>query len=146
MNILVDTSIWSIVLRRPKNNIFSSDETDIAEDLKELIKEMRVSIIGPVRQEILSGIPDKNQFDKLKDFLRPFSDIPVETDDYEKAAEFYNICRKRGIQGSHTDFLICAIAVRYELEIFTSDKDFLLYLKYLPVTLYGNYPVSKKNK
>ncbi|MEQ8221107.1 MAG: PIN domain-containing protein [Candidatus Eremiobacterota bacterium] len=144
MNVLVDTSVWSLVLRRLKSNI--SEETAIAEELKELIKEMRVSIIGPVRQEILSGISDKNQFDKLKDFLRPFSDLPIETDDYEKAAEFYNICRKSGIQGSHIDFLICAIAVRYELEIFTSDKDFLLYSKYLPVTLYGNYPVSKKNK
>jgi predicted nucleic acid-binding protein len=146
MNVLVDTSVWSLVLRRPKSDIFSHEEKAIVEDLKELIKEMRVSIIGPVRQEILSGISDKNQFAKLKDFLRPFPDLAVETDDYEKAAEFYNICRKRGIQGSHIDFLICAIAKRYELEIFTSDKDFLLYSKYLPVTLYGNYLEDNKSE
>lgn len=139
MNVLVDTSIWSLALRRPKNNVLSPEEKAITEELKELIKEMRVFIIGPVRQEILSGIPDRNQFDKLKDFLSPFQDLAMERDDYEKAAEFYNICRKRGVQGSHIDFLICAIAERYEMQIFTSDKDFVLYSKYLPVTLYGNY-------
>ena len=136
MNILVDTSIWSIVLRRPKNNVLSSGEIKLAEELKELIKEMRVAIIGSIRQEILSGISDKAQFDKLKDFLRPFRDLAIETDDYEKAGEFYNICRKKGIQGSHIDFLICAIASSYEMKIFTSDKDFLLYSKYLPISLY----------
>ena len=138
MNVLVDTSIWSIVLHRPKNNFLSPEEKNMAEELKELIKEMRVSIIGPVRQEILSGISDKAQFDKLKDFLKPFRDLAIETDDYEKAAEFYNICRKKGIQGSNVDFLICAIASSCEMQIFTSDKDFFLYSKHLPISLYGN--------
>ncbi len=146
MNVIVDTSIWSLVLRRPKNTILSPEEQSVTEELKELIKELRVSIIGPIRQEILSGISDKNQFDKLKNLLRSFQDLAIETDDYEKAAEFYNICRKRGIQGSHIDFLICAIAERYEMHIFTSDKDFLLYSKYLPVTLYRNYLNNSKSE
>lgn len=146
MNVIVDTSIWSLVLRRPKNTILSLEEKAVTGELKELIKELRVSIIGPIRQEILSGISDKNQFDKLKDLLRPFQDLAIETHDYEKAAEFYNICRKRGIQGSHIDFLICAIAERYEMQIFTSDKDFLLYSKYLPVTLYGKYFKNSKSE
>nr|AGS54022.1 PilT-like protein [uncultured bacterium contig00204]AGS54417.1 hypothetical protein [uncultured bacterium contig00180] len=52
------------------------------------------------------------------------------------AAEYSNICRKNGIQGSPTDFLLCAIACRYNMEIFTEDKDFLNYKKYLPIKLF----------
>jgi len=61
----------------------------------------------------------------------------LETDHFEKAAEFFNICRRNGIQGSNTDFLICSVADRRNLEIFTLDKDFLDFQKYLPLKLYS---------
>jgi predicted nucleic acid-binding protein len=56
--------------------------------------------------------------------------------DYERAAEFYNACRKAGIQGSQIDFLICSVSVGNKIPIFTSDKDFLHYKKELPISLY----------
>jgi len=62
MKVLVDTCIWSLALRR-KNH--SATRIEIIE-LHELIKEVRVQLIGPVRQEILSGIKSKQQFSKLK--------------------------------------------------------------------------------
>jgi len=57
-------------------------------------------------------------------------------EDYERAAEFYNTCRKSGIQGSQIDFLICAVAAGREIPIFTTDNDFLLYAKYLSISLH----------
>ncbi len=132
MNVLVDTSIWSLVLRRgvPREHI-------VTKDLSELIRELRVQIIGLIRQELLSGIRSEFQFEELKSYLSAFPDLPLETLDFEKAAEFFNLCRRNGIQGSNTDFLICSVAHRRSLEIFTSDNDFLDFQQHLPIKLYS---------
>jgi predicted nucleic acid-binding protein len=133
MNVLVDTSIWSLALRK---NIKTSDQNKIIENFKELIKELRVKIIGPIRQEILSGIKDKNLFDNLKDKLKYFPDDEILTEDYENAAELFNLCRSKGIQGSHIDFIICSIATRKKYTIFTLDNDFENFSKVISLKLF----------
>jgi predicted nucleic acid-binding protein len=130
MRILVDTSIWSLALRR---KVIFNDKA--VAQLRELITESRVEMIGPVRQEILSGISDAVHFEKLRQYLAAFEDYPISRQDYENAAEMYTLCRKRGIQGSNTDFLICAVAVNNKMGIFTTDKDFTLFAKVLPIRL-----------
>ena len=107
-----------------------------AEELRNLILDRRVEIIGPIRQELLSGVRERRQFKKLERHLTAFPDIPLITEDYVVAAKFYNICKSKGVQGSNTDFLICAVAIRNHLSIFTTDKDFSLFAKYLPVVLH----------
>lgn len=131
MRILVDTSVWSAALRRGKNA--SSREAD---ELRNLIADHRVEIIGPIRQELLSGIRETPQFKTLEKHLAAFPDIPLTTDDYVAAAEFFNICKSKGVQGSNTDFLICAVAVRCGMPIFTTDKDFALFVKHIPIELH----------
>jgi len=131
MRVLVDTSVWSLVLRSKQNHALSHY-------LSELIEEGRVEMIGPIRQEILSGIRSEKQFDKLKSVLDAFPDIPLTTDDYILAAHCFNQCRKNGIQGSHIDFLICSVAQNHKLSIYTTDKDFLSYATVLPILLYKN--------
>lgn len=129
MKVLVDTCIWSEVLRH------KSPDTHLAVKLQELIRNARVAIIGPIRQELLSGISQARQFNELKDTLSYFEDLPLNTEHYEKAAEYCNFCRRKGISGSAVDFLICAVAVMENLTIFTVDKDFENYKKYLPLRL-----------
>jgi len=131
MRILVDTCVWSEALRWT-----TSKESDVSSELQALILEHRVEIIGPIRQELLSGLRDNNQFDKLEKHLEAFPDIALEAADYVTAANFFNKCRANGIQGSNTDFLICAVAVRREMVIYTTDRDFQYFAKYLPITLY----------
>jgi predicted nucleic acid-binding protein len=135
MKILVDTSVWSLALRRN----LPADGPEVSE-LIELIREVRVQMIGPVRQELLSGVKNQSQFQKLRNHLRAFPDLELTSRDYETAAEFFNLCRGKGIQGSNTDFLICAIAARNRFPIFTTDGDFTLFQPHLPITLY--YPRS----
>ena len=77
------------------------------------------------------------RYQKLRDKLRAFPNEPIIDLDYEIAAEYSNICRRKGIQGSHVDFLICAVASRLKMEIYTNDKDFGYYSKHLPISLYG---------
>ncbi len=135
MNILVDTSIWSLALRRKPPQKTKLDDQNILE-LAELIDEGRAVLIGPVRQEILSGISSPSQFSLLKERLRAFDDIALKTEDYEMAAEFFTACRKKGIQGSRIDFLICAAAKNHTLSIFTSDQDFNNYSRILKIKLH----------
>jgi len=130
MKIIVDTSTWSLALRRKRKQSFP--EVKI---LESLIDNQRICMLGPIRQEILSGIKDSKQFVQLKDILSAFDDFPLTTKDYEKAAEFFNLCRSKGIQGSNTDYLICAVSSNNRFPIFTSDKDFEIYSKHLPITL-----------
>ena len=133
MKVLVDTPIWSLSLRRKAR----TESEPVRSELAALVQDGRVAIIGPIRQEILSGIRERPQFERLRDHLRAFMDTPITSEDYEEAATFFNLCRSRGIQGSNTDFLICAIAVRNDFSIFTTDDDFALYGRVLPIALHS---------
>lgn len=129
---LVDTCVWSIAFRGK-----GSQGSLIITELTQLIDDNLVKIIGPIRQELLSGYSDKQHYEKLRTKLSYFPNEPVYDGDYEAAAEYSNFCRAKGIQGSHTDFLICAVAIRRKFKIFTTDKDFDSYSKHLPISIYG---------
>ena len=139
MNVLVDTSVWSLALRR-KSHELSIDEAGIAAELKELITGGRARLIGMVRQELLSGIKTQEQYERLRKTLRAYQDEPVGIEDYEIAAKVHNQCRSKGVLGSTVDFLICAIAMRREWAILSTDPDFGRYAKVLPLTLLRTPP------
>jgi predicted nucleic acid-binding protein len=131
MKVIVDTSIWSLALRRDGQN-----ENEFVQEFKNLIHDHLVQMLGPIRQEILSGIRHESQFNRLKKRLDSFPDVPILTEDYISAASFFNVCRSKGVQGSNTDFLICAVAVRSKHPIFTTDGDFERFAQHLPIVLY----------
>jgi len=131
LKILVDTPIWSYALRS-KNKKFQSE----INQLSALIRNQRAVIVGPIRQEILSGYSDLRKYRIIKEKLSYFENTPILDVDYEIAAEFNNKCRKKGIQGSHIDFLICAVANRIDSPIFTTDKDFENYQKIIAIKLF----------
>ena len=135
MKVIVDTSIWSLALRR-KNRI----NLPVVDALEELITDGRVQMIGAIRQEILSGVKSETQFNRLRNVLRAFPDLDHSPDDYELAARFYATCRVAGIQGSNTDFLICAAAVRHDMNILTNDNDFTLFQKHIDISIYTGAP------
>ena len=94
-------------------------------------------MIGVIRQELLSGVRTPTAFERLRDHLRPFPDEQLETADFERAAEHFNTCRAQGVQGSNTDFLICAAAERRKLPVLTTDIDFSRFAELLPIALHG---------
>lgn len=131
MRVLVDTSVWSLALRRATHALNPD-----ADELKRLITSHLTEIIGPIRQELLSGVRNQVQLDLLESRLACFPDLPLHAEDYVTAAKMFNLCRAKGIQGSNTDFLICAVAVRHDFAIFTTDGDFRLFAKCLPIVIY----------
>jgi predicted nucleic acid-binding protein len=134
MRVLVDTPLWSLALRRGR---LTREEQGLVDTLAALLRELEAVLIGPVRQEVLSGIPGEARYRRLREGLRALPDTPLVTADYEEAARLYNLCRRQGIQGSQVDFLICASALRLDTPIFTLDRDFDRYRKVVPVRLYA---------
>jgi predicted nucleic acid-binding protein len=85
---------------------------------------------------LLSGISDEKKFALLKEKISAFEDVQITSSDYETAAEYSNISRRNGIQGSHTDFLICAVAAGNSMSIFTTDQDFHRYREYINLDIH----------
>jgi predicted nucleic acid-binding protein len=133
MSVIVDTTVWSFALRRNH----PSPNPPVTRQLQTLIRESRITMIGAIRQEILSGVRTPEQFDRIQEELRAFPDLELAIEDYELAAKFSNLCRRNGVQGSNTDFLICAVAHRRGYEIFTLDKDFQNFQAYLSIKLFS---------
>ena len=130
--ILVDTSVWSLALRKKEK---TDQEMRVINQLSKIINNLDMVIIGPIRQEILSGITDKKKYEELREKISIFEDFQLHTYDYELAAELFNECRKHGIQGSHIDYLICAVAINNDMSILTLDNDFQLYKKHMKLKI-----------
>ena len=136
MQVLIDTSIWSLALRRQSGRL-SKSETGLVASLQELIQDGRARLIGPIRQELLSGVREPAQFEKLRDQLRAFSDEALTTGDHEQAAHWSNECRRKGVAGSGVDFLICSVAIARGWQVFTADIDFPAYSRAIPLQLHA---------
>jgi predicted nucleic acid-binding protein len=117
-------SSWPL-LRRSRRARLSQEEQRVVAHLGEAIREGRVMMLGPIRQEILSGIREKAQFAKTERLLEPFPDEMLETPDYAEAARLFNLCRDHGVQCGPVEMLLCAAAARRGCEILTSDQGLL---------------------
>ncbi len=121
MKVLVDTSVWSLALRRKDAASLSPEEQRLKAELAQALQDGRVAMIGMIRQELLSGIKDLAQYEKVKDSLDAFLDEPIGTADHEYAARLYNECRSHGCEAGPVDMLICAVAVRRSWQVLSSD-------------------------
>ncbi len=135
VNVLVDTSVWSLALRRPKTAPLTAEQKAYVIALADFVRAGQALLMGPIRQELLCGIRQKSQFDALRKALDGFADVRVTRLDYELAAQSFNTCRAQGIQGSNTDFLICAVAINHGLPILSTDRDFANYQQCLPIQI-----------
>ena len=136
MKILVDTSAWSLALRRPTTAPLNEAQKKSVVVLGDLVRDGRAVLMGAIRQELLSGIKLHAQFETLRNALTAFEDIALTRQDYELAAQLFNTCRSKGVQGSNTDFLICATSINHALPILSMDNDFVNYQRYLPIRLF----------
>jgi predicted nucleic acid-binding protein len=127
VNVIVDTDVWSEAFRR------TGPKSGYVDELHWLIEEGRVQLIGVVRMEILCGIRSEKTFRFLKERLAAFPDGKLDSEIFVTAAQFLNLCRRKGIQGSNNDFILCACSVRWKFPILSKDKDYLNYRRFLPI-------------
>ncbi len=120
MKILVDTSVWSLALRR-RSGIVNAE----AVVLKTLIEQGDdIWLLGIILQEILQGIRQPKDFQMLKKYFDSFPVINPDRTDYIKAAELKNHLIKKGKQASTVDVLIASSAISHNCHLFTTDEDF----------------------
>jgi predicted nucleic acid-binding protein len=129
MKVVIDTSAWSVYLRRDSRSV----TTSLYGVVERFVTRDQVHLLGIVRQELLSGVSNPQQFERLSRALSGFPDELATSDDHSAAAKFYNLCRATGVQGSSIDYLICAITNRLRAPILTLDHDFFRYARHLPI-------------
>jgi len=132
MNVIIDTSVWSEFFRRNTPDNYTNVQI-----LKNLIREGRATMLGVVKQELLSGMSHPERFQKLSQVISGFPPLLATEEDHILGAKFYNRCRSKGIQGSYTDYLICAQAYNNKFSILSSDKDFLHYKEIIPIHVWA---------
>ena len=131
MRVIVDTSVWSLAFRRR-----AVVKTPEVVALVRLVEEGLVVLLGPVRQEVLSGIKHRDQFERLRERLAAFPDLELTSRDFETAAELCNLCIAKGVQAAHTDFLIAAAAITRGYAVLSADRDFENIERIVPVRTY----------
>lgn len=127
MNVLVDTSVWSLVLRRPQvdeqNPYVHAFRTHIDQ-------EDGLFLTGNILQELLDGMKSQKDFQRLLNLLNPFPLIELHRETYVSAARLRNTCRSKGVQAGPIDFLIAAACIEQGLPLLTADQDFLHISRY----------------
>lgn len=120
MGLLVDTSVWSLALRR--------DEQPNSPELKILVEALdsgeEVYSTGVILQELLQGFSGAKAANAI---VERFAAIPMlvpDTADHIQAVEIRNKSRRKGIQVGTFDALIAQLSLRYKLSLLTADKDF----------------------
>lgn len=120
MSLFVDTSVWSLALRRdaPRNQ-----PEVLALDVA-LRSGQAVVSTGLVFQELLQGFAGPKS---KVEIVRRFSVLPMiipDPTDHIEAAELRNACRRRGVQVGTIDALIAQLCIRRGLTLLTTDGDF----------------------
>ena len=129
--VLVDSDVWSEFYRKR-----TGEPSAQVQQLRALIVGRQIAMLGAIRQEVLSGWRDPHQFEQVRDLMRAFPNQPLTEQEYERAAEYFNTCRSNGVQGSNTDFLICACSAAWDIPVLTRDQDYQRYAEHVPVRLY----------
>ena len=126
MSLLVDTRVWSLVLRRD-----SASGSPAVEALRTALEGGDTLVTtGLVLQELLQGFAGPRA---RKQILQRFSALPLlvpDRRDYIDAAEVRNRCRRSGVQIGTIDALLAQLCIRHELTLLTTDHDFTLAAKY----------------
>lgn len=121
MNLVVDTSVWSLVLRRPR-----------VDESHPLVRAFRAHVhandglflIGNILQELLDGLRNKKDVDRLRGLLEPFPLLPLERETYVAAAKLRQHCQSKGIQVGPIDCLIASACIEHGFPLLTNDRDF----------------------
>ena len=131
MSLFVDTSVWSLALRRSPRS--DAPEVKLLGDY--LTRGELVVTTGLVLQELLQGFQGSKSRNAI---LHRFSPLPVvnpDIQDHVNAADLRNRCRRRGIQIGTIDALIASLCMRHDLALLTTDQDFARIARHDPLAL-----------
>ena len=133
MGYLVDTSVWSLALRRD-----ALDSTPEVDELKRALEAGdEIFVTGLVLQELLQGFNKPKAYDQIVEYFALLPFIVPDREDYIQAANLRNQCRRKGIQVGTIDALLAQLCIDREIEILTTDKDFFQITKAAPLKVWS---------
>lgn len=132
MTVLVDTSVWSLALRRDR----PANSPAVAE-LTMALKTDLVVTTGIIEQELLHGfLPERTQAEIRRRF-GALSAVQPTRDDHVAAANLRNSCRRAGVQLGTIDALIAQLCITHDLELLSTDRDFEHASHHCPLRLWS---------
>jgi predicted nucleic acid-binding protein len=133
LSVFVDTSVWSLALRR--------NAPDITPEVAELTRTLRsgepIFTTGLILQELLQGFRGPRAREAIVERLAALPFLKPERDDHIAAADLRNDCRRRGIQVGTIDALLAQLCIRFELTLLTGDADFARVAQHHPLRLWS---------
>jgi predicted nucleic acid-binding protein len=131
LNVFVDTSVWSLALRRDA-------PSDVAEvnELRRSLETGSVHCTGLVLLELLQGFSKPKAHRQIIDHFSALPLLLPDRHDHIHAAELRNKCRRKGVQAGTIDALLAQLCVRYDLLMLTTDKDFENMAKIIPLSVW----------
>jgi len=120
MTLLVDTSVWSLALRRDAE----ATEPEVRHLKEALFGSEVVVTTGLVLQELLEGFSGPKAQAQIVERFAALPMLQPGRDDHIAAASLRNICRQGGIQIGTIDALLAQLCIRHDLTLLTTDKDF----------------------
>ena len=133
MTLFVDTSVWSLALRRDAAT--SEDEVQPLKDA--LLGADTVVTAGLVLQELLQGFSGPKAREQI---IERFAALPLllpDREDHIAAAEIRNTCRRAGIQVGTIDALLARLCLRHDLTLLTTDNDFKHAARLYPLRIWS---------
>ena len=132
MTLLVDTSVWSLALRRDA----SGDEPAVVALHAALLGADVVVSTGLILQELLQGFAGPKARTQIVDRFASLPLLQPDRADHIGAAELRNTCRRAGVQVGTIDALLAQLCIHHALTLLTTDKDFTLAARHCPLRLW----------
>jgi predicted nucleic acid-binding protein len=140
VTLLVDTSVWSLALRRDAE----SSEPEVQHLKEALLGADVVVTTGLVLQELLQGFSGAKASAQIIERFAALPLIQPTRDDHIAAAELRNTCRRAGVQVGTIDAIIAQLCLRHELTLLSTDKDFKSAAKHCALRLWSHQQGARK--
>lgn len=136
MKVLVDTSVWSLALRRDRQD--GEPSVDFLADA--LQREGSIFTTGLILQELLQGFSGPKARMQILERFTPLPFIVPQREDHIAAADLRNECRRSGLQIGTIDALLAQLCIRHELTMLSTDRDFEHLARVAPLRIWAKQP------
>ena len=133
MTLLVDTSVWSLALRR--DGSAAEPEVQVLKDA--LLGADVVVTTGLILQELLQGFAGPKAAAQIVERFAALPLLQPDRQDHIAAAELRNACRRVGVQVGTVDAVLAQLCIRHDLMLLSTDKDFALAAKRCPLRVWS---------
>jgi predicted nucleic acid-binding protein len=132
MTLLVDTSVWSLALRRDAD----ASEPEVRHLKDALLGDEVVVTTGLVLQELLQGFSGPKASAQIVERFAALPLLQPDRQDHIDAATLRTACRQAGVQIGTIDALLAQLCIRHELTLLTTDRDFTHAARHCPLRVW----------